>query len=85
MRAAPDVPTMAEAGLSDFVTGSWAGLIAPAGLPKSIVNRVSMEVSKIVHDPAMRERLAAEGYEALGNTPLNTKNSCATMSQNGRK
>jgi tripartite-type tricarboxylate transporter receptor subunit TctC len=69
MPAAPEVPIMAEAGVPDFASGTWAGLIAPAGLPKDIANRVSTEVAKIVREPAMRERLAREGYEAVGNTP----------------
>jgi tripartite-type tricarboxylate transporter receptor subunit TctC len=69
MPAAPEVPIMAEAGVSDFASGTWAGLIGPAGLPKDIVNRVSSEVTKIVSDPAIRELLARNGYEAVGNTP----------------
>jgi len=69
MLAAPEVPTMAESGVPDFVSGTWAGLIAPAGTPKHIVNRVSGEVQKILRDPAMREKLAQQGYEAVGNTP----------------
>src|SRR5712671_1079918 len=69
MDAATGVPVMAEGGVSDFVTGTWAGLIAPAGVPKPIVERISGEVAKIVREPAMRERLASDGYEAVGNTP----------------
>jgi tripartite-type tricarboxylate transporter receptor subunit TctC len=69
MPAAPDVPTVAESGLPDFVAGTWAGVIAPAGTPKEIVNRVSGEIQKILRDPAIREQLAKLGYEAVGNTP----------------
>ena len=69
MAAAPNVPTVAESGLPDFVAGTWAGVIAPAGTPKEIVNRVSGEIQKILGDPAMREQLAKLGYEAVGNTP----------------
>ena len=69
MVAAPEVPTMAEAGVPDFVSGTFAGYIAPAGTPKEIVNRVSAEVQKILRDPAMREKLAQQGYEAVGGTP----------------
>jgi tripartite-type tricarboxylate transporter receptor subunit TctC len=69
MVAAPEVPTMAEAGVPDFVSGTFAGYIAPAGTPKEIVNRVSFEVQKILRDPAMREKLAQQGYEAVGSTP----------------
>jgi tripartite-type tricarboxylate transporter receptor subunit TctC len=70
MAAASGVPIMSEAGVSDFVTGSWAGLIAPAGVPKQIIERISDEVGRIVREPAMRERLAKEGYEGVGNTPV---------------
>ena len=69
MAAAPDVPTVSESGLPDFVAGTWAGVIAPAGTPKEIVNRVSGEIQKILRDPAIREQLAKLGYEAVGNTP----------------
>ena len=69
MSAATGVPIMAEAGVPDFVTGTWAGLIAPARLPTQISERISNEVAKIVRDPAMRERLASEGYEPVGNSP----------------
>jgi tripartite-type tricarboxylate transporter receptor subunit TctC len=69
MSAAPEVPTMAEGGVPDFVSGTWAGVIAPAGTPKEIVARVSGEIQRILRDPAMREQLAKLGYEAVGGTP----------------
>ena len=47
--AASDVPTMAEQGVPDFVSGTWAGIIAPAGTPKEIVDRISAEARK--HSP----------------------------------
>jgi tripartite-type tricarboxylate transporter receptor subunit TctC len=69
MPAAPEVPIMAESGVPDFVSGTWAGLVAPAGLPNPIVDRVAGEVAKIVHDEAMGQRLARDGYQAIGNSP----------------
>jgi tripartite-type tricarboxylate transporter receptor subunit TctC len=69
MPAAPEAPTMAESGVPDFVSGTWAGVIAPAGVPRDIVNRLANEIAKIVRDPAMREKLAREGYDAIGGTP----------------
>ncbi len=69
MPAAPEVPTMVEGGVADFVSGTWAGVIAPAGTPKEIVNRVSSEIQRILRDPAMREQLSKLGYEAVGSTP----------------
>lgn len=69
MPGAPGVPTMAESGMDDFVLGTWAGIIAPAGLPKPVTERISGEVGRILRDPAMRARLARDSYEAVGSTP----------------
>jgi tripartite-type tricarboxylate transporter receptor subunit TctC len=67
--AAADVPTMAEQGVPDFVSGTWAGIIAPAGVPKEIVDRVAAEAKKALADPAMKDKLAEQGIVAVGNTP----------------
>ncbi len=67
--AAPDVPTMAEQGVADFVSGTWAGIIAPAGTPKEIVDRVSAEAKKALADPALQAKLADQGIVAMGTTP----------------
>ena len=67
--AAANVPTMAEQGVADFISGTWAGIVAPAGTPKEIVSRVSAEVQKALRDPALREKLAEQGIVAVGNTP----------------
>jgi tripartite-type tricarboxylate transporter receptor subunit TctC len=67
--AAADVPTMAEQGVPDFVSGTWAGIIAPAGTPKEIVDRVAAEAKKALADPAMKAKLAEQGIVAMGSTP----------------
>lgn len=67
--AASDVPTMAEQGVPDFVSGTWAGIIAPAGTPKEIVDRVSAEAKKALADPALQAKLVEQGIVAVGNTP----------------
>jgi tripartite-type tricarboxylate transporter receptor subunit TctC len=67
--AAADVPTMAEQGVPDFVSGTWAGIIAPAGTPKEIVDRVAAEAKKALADPALKEKLVEQGIVAVGNTP----------------
>jgi tripartite-type tricarboxylate transporter receptor subunit TctC len=67
--AAADVPTMAEQGVTDFVSGTWAGIIAPAGTPKEIVDRVSAEAKKALADPALKEKLVEQGIVAVGSTP----------------
>jgi len=66
---APDVPTMAEQGVPDFVAGTWAGIIAPAGTPKEIVDRVSAEAKKALADPALQAKLAEQGIVAVGSSP----------------
>ncbi len=67
--AAADVPTMAEQGVPDFVSGTWAGIIAPAGTPKEIVDRIAAEAKKALADPAMKAKLAEQGIVAVGGTP----------------
>ena len=66
---APEIPTIAEAGIPGFVSGSWAGLLAPGGTPKAQVDRLSSEVATIVRIPDVRTRLAELGVEPSGNTP----------------
>ena len=70
--ALPDVPTVEEAGgpaLKGFEASSWFGLLAPAGTPMEIVNRLQQETAKALATPAMKERLQAQGAIPSGNTP----------------
>ena len=68
--ALPDVPTVAEAGnLPGFEASSWFGLLAPAGTPVDIVNRIQQETAKALSSPAVKERLLAQGAIPGGNTP----------------
>jgi tripartite-type tricarboxylate transporter receptor subunit TctC len=67
--AASDVPTMAEQGVPDFVSGTWAGIIAPAGTPKEIVDRVFAEAKKALADPALKDKLVEQGIVAVGSSP----------------
>jgi tripartite-type tricarboxylate transporter receptor subunit TctC len=67
--AAADVPTMAEQGVPDFVSGTWAGIIAPAGTPKEIVDRISAEAKKALADPELKKKLDDQGIVAVGSTP----------------
>ena len=69
--AVPDLPTVAEAGgpaLASFEASSWFGLLAPAGTPMDIVNRIQQETAKALATPAMRERLQSQGAIPSGNT-----------------
>ncbi|MDP2707540.1 MAG: tripartite tricarboxylate transporter substrate binding protein [Burkholderiales bacterium] len=66
--ALPDVPTLGEAGVPVVVV-NWYGLIAPAGTPKAVVDRISGETAKAMQSPDMMKRLVAEGSEAVGGSP----------------
>ncbi len=65
----PDVPTVEEAGVKGFVTYAWSGLFAPAGTPRDVVLRLNQEVVKLLKLPSIREQLAGQGAEAVGDTP----------------
>ncbi len=61
----PDVPTVAESGWSDFEVVSTFGVMAPAGTPADILDRLNLEIGKIMQDPAAREQFAQQGVFAL--------------------
>ncbi len=67
--AAPDLPTIAEAGVPGYDSGAWFGLLAPAHTPKFIVNKLSVETARILKLPDVAERLSALGAEPVGSTP----------------
>jgi tripartite-type tricarboxylate transporter receptor subunit TctC len=67
--AIPDVPTVAEAGLKDFETGSWQGVVAPAGTPKEVIARLNSEISRILNTPEMKGNLAKLGTDVYIMTP----------------
>jgi len=67
--ALPDVPTVAEAGVPGFETVAWFGLLAPAGTPHDVIDRLAAEVQKIVKMPDVRARIEATGAQAVGSTP----------------
>jgi tripartite-type tricarboxylate transporter receptor subunit TctC len=65
----PDVPTVAESGLPGFEVIAWFGLVAPAGTPPAIVQRLNAEAQKALADPGVRQRLADQGFDIMGGTP----------------
>ncbi len=68
--ALPGVPTIEEAaGLPGFDASAWFGLLAPAGTPREVVNKVQQDVAKILATAEMRERFAAQGALPVGDTP----------------
>jgi tripartite-type tricarboxylate transporter receptor subunit TctC len=68
--AAPDIPTLAEAGLPGFELVAWQGVVAPAGTPRGIVDQLAAQIAKLVADPAIRDKLTTLSLEPLsGSTP----------------
>ena len=67
---APDLPTMAEAGLPGFDISTWYGLFAPAGTPPQIVAKWNADVAKILNTPNVRAQFVADGAEPAPNTPV---------------
>src|SRR5262249_30629861 len=65
----PDIPTVAEQGLPGFEAISWAGVCAPGGTPRDLVNRLYTEVAKVLKVPEIRDRLLRDGIEPIGSTP----------------
>ena len=67
--AAPDVPTVAEAGLPGFVFDFWVGLLAPAKTPRAVINKLNAEVSKALALPDVKTRMATLGAESMPMAP----------------
>jgi tripartite-type tricarboxylate transporter receptor subunit TctC len=65
----PDVPSTREALSPGFTLDAWYGLLAPAGTPKPIIDRLNAEVRKVLADPAVRETLINGSHEIVGSTP----------------
>ncbi len=65
----PDVPTLAEAGVTGFESSNWQGVIAPAGTPAEIVSALSAAINKVLAMPEIRDRIVSEGNEAGGGSP----------------
>jgi tripartite-type tricarboxylate transporter receptor subunit TctC len=67
--SAPDIPTVAEAAFPGFETGSWQGIVAPAGTPPEVVRKLHADVMKILSTPEMKERLDKAGAEVRAMSP----------------
>jgi len=68
-KALPDVPTVAEAGYPGYEANTWNGMLAPAGTPRAIVQRLNQEMMKILGTREVIEYMTADGAEPAGNTP----------------
>ena len=64
----PNVPSIAEAGVTGYEAELWFGIIAPAGTPDAIVNRLNAEITRFVKSDFMQKRLAAQGARAIGSS-----------------
>jgi hypothetical protein len=67
--AAPQLPTMIEAGVPGFAVAGWYGVLAPAGTPAAIIAKLNKEMVRILHMADVRKRLAGDGSEPVGSTP----------------
>ncbi|MPZ40099.1 MAG: tripartite tricarboxylate transporter substrate binding protein [Rhizobiales bacterium] len=65
----PDVPTIAESGFPTYEISSWQGVLAPAGTPPDVVEKINGELISLLKTPAMRERMAREGADPVGSSP----------------
>lgn len=66
---APELPTLSEAGLSGFHVNTWYGIFGPAGMPREIVDRLNIALKTSLKNPAVRERLTAQGFDIVPSTP----------------
>jgi len=64
-----DVPTVAESGLPRYKAGFWVGLLAPAGTPRAIVEKLNVEVQKVLKLPDLRLQLQKAGFDLVGGSP----------------
>ena len=64
----PNVPTIAESGVKDYVYVGWYGMWFPGGTPAAYVNRIQKEIAQAVKDPTVRKRLDEQGLEGVGST-----------------
>ncbi|MGB6102847.1 MAG: tripartite tricarboxylate transporter substrate binding protein [Pusillimonas sp.] len=67
--AAPELPTIAEEGVKDYEATAWFGLLAPAGTPADIIDKLNAEIVKILDMPDVKKRLAEQGAKAVSNSP----------------
>lgn len=69
MALAPDLPTVIEAGIPGYEIDGWYGIVGPAGMPATVVSRLSSEIARIVKLPAIRDKLTAAGASGAGGSP----------------
>lgn len=71
--AVPDWPTLAETGFPEFDTSLWVGILAPAGTPKDIIDKLNLEITRILKIPEVVNRMASQGADPVGNSAAEFK------------
>jgi tripartite-type tricarboxylate transporter receptor subunit TctC len=66
---APDVPTISESGYPGFKTDTWFAVLGPAGMPAELTSKISRDIGTVLKMPDVRQRLDAQGLEAMSSTP----------------
>ena len=66
---APQIPTIAESGVTGYDTSGWFGMVAPAGTPRAVIERLNSDMVKVITTPESRERLGTLGGDVVANTP----------------
>jgi tripartite-type tricarboxylate transporter receptor subunit TctC len=74
LQASPEIPTVAESGLSAYEYVTWYGVLTTNGTNKDIVNKLNHEIVKISNSSDMKMKLTSEGGEAVSSTPLEFQN-----------
>jgi len=65
----PDVPTVKESGVPGYEYESWFGVMAPAGTPKPILNKVSQDIARVLHMPDVADNMKSQGLVVVTQTP----------------
>jgi tripartite-type tricarboxylate transporter receptor subunit TctC len=65
----PDLPTMDESGLKGFNLDAWAGLVAPTGVPQSVIDKLNPVLRKIIDSPDVQKKFKNVGFEGFSSTP----------------
>ena len=81
----PDVPTVAESGLPGFENNGWFGLLAPAGTPREIIDKIQRDTAQVLDSPGMRGRLFVQGMTPVGNSPDELARAIAAESERWAK
>ena len=69
LTALPEMPTFDEAGLKGFDVAFWHGILAPAGTPKTIVQKLAGEIARVLAMPDIKEKLVSQGLDPMISTP----------------